>query len=97
VPALGIGIGVAHGPLVFGIIGVERRLEYTVIGETVNLAAKLEKHNKTEHSLACAPASLIELARMQDPDCMSMGFEIRRARAVGGVPQPLDLAVWPAG
>jgi adenylate cyclase len=47
-PALGIGIGVAHGPLVFGIIGVEQRLEYTVIGEPVNLAAKLEKHNKAE-------------------------------------------------
>ncbi len=41
--ALAIGIGVAHGPVTFGIIGVERRLEYTVIGETVNLAAKLEK------------------------------------------------------
>src|SRR5262249_48817494 len=96
VPALGIGIGVAHGPLVFGIIGVERRLEYTVIGETVNLAAKLEKHNKAEHASACAPASLIDLARMQDAGCTSTGFEIRRARTVGGVTQPLDLAVWPA-
>jgi adenylate cyclase len=96
VPALGIGIGVAHGPLVFGIIGVERRLEYTVIGETVNLAAKLEKHNKAERALACAPASLIELARTQDPACVSSGFEIRRARTIGGVATPLDLAVWPA-
>jgi adenylate cyclase len=96
VPALGIGIGVAHGPLVFGIIGVERRLEYTVIGETVNLAAKLEKHNKAERALACAPASLIQLARAQDPGCVSIGFEIRRARTIGGVATPLDLAVWPA-
>lgn len=95
-PALGIGIGVAHGPLVFGIIGVERRLEYTVIGETVNLAAKLEKHNKPEHASACAQASLIELARAQDPASTSIGFEIRRARDVGGVSGPIDLAVWPA-
>ena len=95
-PALGIGIGVAHGPLVFGIIGVERRLEYTVIGETVNLAAKLEKHNKAEAAAACAPATLIELAGRQDAASMSAGFEIRRARTVGGVSDPLDLAVWPA-
>lgn len=95
-PALGMGIGVAHGPLVFGIIGVDKRLEYTVIGETVNLAAKLEKHNKAEAASACAPASLINLAKRQDPQLAPMGFDIRRARAVGGVAEALDLAVWPA-
>lgn len=95
-PALGIGIGVAHGPLVFGIIGVDKRLEYTVIGEPVNLAAKLEKHNKAETASACAPASLIDLAKRQDPQLAPMGFEIRRARAVGGVAEALDLAVWRA-
>src|SRR4249920_220883 len=94
-PAPGIGIGVAHGPLVFGIIGVERRLEYTVIGETVNLAAKLEKHNKPEAAAACAPASLIDLASRQDQALSPGGFEIRRARAVAGTAEPLDLAVWP--
>ena len=96
-PALGIGIGVAHGPLVFGIIGVERRLEYTVIGETVNLAAKLEKHNKAEAASTCAPATLVALAGLQDPSVVCSGFEIRRARTVAGVAEPLDLAVWPAG
>jgi len=95
-PALGIGIGVAHGPLVFGIIGVEQRLEYTVIGETVNLAAKLEKHNKAENASACAPASLIELARAQDAGASPDGFAIRKARTVAGVGDPLDLAIWPA-
>ncbi|HET7778351.1 MAG TPA: adenylate/guanylate cyclase domain-containing protein, partial [Rudaea sp.] len=94
--ALGIGIGVAHGPLVFGIIGVERRLEYTVIGETVNLAAKLEKHNKAEAAAACAPASLIDLASRQDPDLAASGYEIRRSRIVAGTVEALDLAVWPA-
>jgi adenylate cyclase len=95
-PALGIGIGVAHGPLVFGIIGVERRLEYTVIGETVNLAAKLEKHNKAEVAAACATASLVLLAKQQDPAVMAYGFEVRPARRVAGTDGALDLAVWPA-
>jgi len=94
--ALGIGIGVAHGPLVFGIIGVEQRLEYTVIGETVNLAAKLEKHNKAEHAAACAQASLVALARRQDPAFRAAGCEARAQRAVGGVAAPVDLVVWPA-
>ena len=95
-PALGIGIGVAHGPLVFGIIGVEQRLEYTVIGETVNLAAKLEKHNKAEHASACATASLIELARRQDQQLAAVACELRPQRSVGGVAEPIDLAIWPA-
>jgi len=81
---------------VFGIIGVEQRLEYTVIGETVNLAAKLEKHNKAEAAHACATASLIELAQGQDPHIAAAGFALRRRRNVGGVAEPIDLAVWPA-
>jgi len=94
-PALGIGIGVAHGPLVFGIIGVEQRLEYTVIGETVNLAAKLEKHNKAEAAAACATASLIELAKLQDAYAAQLPCELRLRRSVSGVTEPIDLAVWP--
>lgn len=94
--ALGIGIGVAHGPLVFGIIGVENRLEYTVIGETVNLAAKLEKHNKVEAAAACAPASLIALALAQGAQPQAGTFALRPQRAVAGASGLVDLAVWPA-
>ncbi|MEM9277779.1 MAG: adenylate/guanylate cyclase domain-containing protein [Pseudomonadota bacterium] len=42
-----IGIGIAHGPVSFGAVGKDDRLEMTVIGAPVNTAAKLEKHNKT--------------------------------------------------
>ena len=41
-------MGLAIGEVLFGLIGDKNRLEYTVIGETVNIAAKLEKHNKVE-------------------------------------------------
>jgi adenylate cyclase len=45
-PALDVNAAAASGDLIFAAVGDESRLEYTVIGDTVNLAAKLEKHTK---------------------------------------------------
>jgi class 3 adenylate cyclase len=36
-----VGIGCAYGTVVAGCMGSERRLDYTVLGERVNLAARL--------------------------------------------------------
>jgi len=45
-PEIRIGIGIASGEMVAGYTGTNERATYTCIGDTVNLASRLEAHTK---------------------------------------------------
>jgi adenylate cyclase len=89
---LRIGLGVAAGTVMFGAVGHSERLEYTVIGDPVNLAAKLEAHTKALGVGALATAETLAAAERQG---YRPALPVRRlaAAAVGGTGRSIDLAV----
>jgi class 3 adenylate cyclase len=42
-PEFGLGIGLSTGPAAAALLGSEERLEYTLVGDTVNLAQRLQQ------------------------------------------------------
>jgi adenylate cyclase len=87
-----VGVAVTTGRVIFGAIGDESRLEFTVIGDAVNLAAKLDKHSKAEQARALTTAEAYDLALAQGFST-ARPLERRPARKVDGVAGPVDLAV----
>lgn len=89
---LDVGLAVSSGRVVFGAVGDGERLEFTVIGDAVNFAAKLEKHNKEERTRAMTDATTYALAEQQGYIAPKQ-HERRAGRRVGGVAELVDIVV----
>jgi adenylate cyclase len=91
-----IGIGVHYGPAVVGSIGDGQRLDYLVIGDTVNVVSRLERLTREVDAQIVVTDELVARARKEGTAAEGLlgGFARRGDVHVPGRVQPV--AVWTA-
>jgi PAS domain S-box-containing protein len=62
---LRVGIGLHHGEVVMGDVGGKRRLEFAVLGDTVNVARRIEEMTRPLDIAILASAAVIEAVRRE--------------------------------
>jgi class 3 adenylate cyclase len=83
--AIQIGIGIASGEVIAGYTGTDIRATYTCVGDTVNLASRLQDHTKVVHE----PIVIAESTRIGLP--ASIAIIPQGTVQVKGKTQPIQI------
>ncbi len=77
-PPFGLGIGLSTGPVAAALLGSEERLEYTLVGDTVNLAQRLQDLARPAGCAVLSEATLSALS--ERPECEPLGEQAVKGR-----------------
>ncbi len=81
VTKFGIRVGIHSGEVVVGNVGSETRTKYAVIGDTVNIAARVEQMNKKLHTGVLFTGATVSRLTRPRGDMQSLGTQPIRGRA----------------
>ncbi len=92
-PPVRVGVGIHYGDVVMADVGAARRLEFAVLGDTVNVASRLEELTRGLGADIVASDEAIQAAQAQGADVS--GFRRAPAQALRGRDAPIE--VWLCG
>lgn len=94
-PPIDVSIGIHYGPVVLGDIGSERRMEFAVLGDVVNVAQRLEGLTRQLECQIVVSDEFVHALRAQgadEADALLAGFRAAEPQELRGRAQPV--AVW---
>jgi len=76
-PAFGLGIGLSTGEVAAALLGSEERLEYTLVGDTVNLTQRLQQLASAGEAVISEPT---KSALVLDVDMVALDAQLVKGR-----------------
>ena len=86
---LQVGVGINSGPALMGNVGSPERMEYTAIGEDVNLASRVEGLTKNFGTLVCISERSVQL--LSEEERQSLGLRYVGQAEVKGFTEPVGV------
>jgi adenylate cyclase len=83
-PPLGVAVGIHYGPVLMGDIGGERQFQFTVVGDTVNVASRLEALTREVGAAILVSDAVVDQVREADAAALLAGFEPLPTRQLRG-------------
>jgi adenylate cyclase len=91
-PAVALSVGLHCGPVVVGNLGAQQRVEFTVVGDVVNVASRLQQATRDLGGRIVASEGCLQAAARSGRSLD--GFGPAQALALRGRSQPIRVRVW---
>jgi class 3 adenylate cyclase len=86
-----VAVGIHYGDVVQGDVGSDRQLELTVVGETVNIASRVEAYSRSLNAAVLVTAALIAALHEEGSDDVAALFEDEGLHVLRGRSDPIHV------